>query len=106
MDPPLSELNASESLLTVGTSVVEVLPDLGISGRKRKAFVLTNTSTGGQTITISMGNEPTAGAGAVLYPGGSYTEFRDPSFIVFQRRITAIASGAGAKLSIQERVEA
>lgn len=101
---PQYELDPYETSVSVGTSSVEVLTNLG-PDKTRKGFIITNTSTGGQIVTLGFGKDAVAGSGAVLYPGGSYWEFTDPAWIVFQRRILAIASGASGTVAIQERIE-
>lgn len=98
------ELAASEGSITVGTSAVDILPDLTITG-SRKAFVLTNVSTGGQIISLSTGGVPVANQGIVLYPGGTWSEARDPAFEPTNQKIAAIASASGGLLAYSERVD-
>lgn len=100
----VNELNPSEGTITVGTSATVILPDLTITGR-RKSFTLTNTSSGGQTISFSIGGTPVAGNGIVLYPGGTWSESRDPAFEPTNKQITAIASASGGTVAYSERVD-
>jgi len=89
--------------IAVGTTGVLVAPQL-YEGQ-RTSLVLTNTSTGGQIITIQTGEQAqTAGAGIILYPGGSWSESIDSSFIPSNLEFWAIASAADGILAIQERV--
>lgn len=89
--------------LAVGTTPVVVSSDLLIA--QRKVFVATNTSTGGQTITLSWGQEVAAGSGIVLTPMGSWSESIDNAFFPNPLQIYAVSSGAGGVLSLHERIE-
>lgn len=93
-----------DSGLVVGTTPVEVLPEMGIS-LIRSVFTITNTSTAGQTISLGFAKNAVAGSGVVLGAGGSYSEARDPSFLPFQGRITAIADAAAGSLAVSMRLE-
>lgn len=89
--------------LTIGTTNVSVAPQL-FEGQ-RKAIVITNTSTGGQAITISWGQNAAAGQGIVLYPAGSWSESLDSAFVPSNLGIFAISSAAAGTIAIHERVE-
>ena len=89
--------------IAVGTSSVQVSPPL-IRGQ-RIVFVATNTSTGGQIITLSWGGEAVAGAGVVLNAGSSWSESIEGTFTPNEQEIQAVASGAGGTLSVHERVK-
>jgi len=95
--------NIRNETLTIGASDTEVSKDI-FPPAMRKTLVLTNTSTAAQVITISFGDQAAAGAGIVLYPGGSWTETLDNRFIPSQARIRAIASAAGGALAVHERI--
>jgi len=89
--------------IAVGTTGVLVAPQL-YEGQ-RTCLVITNTSTTGQVITIQTGEQAqTAGAGIVLYAGGSWSEAIDASFIPSNLEFWAISSAADGVLAIQERV--
>ena len=87
----------------VGTTAVQLALALQIG--QRKSLVITNTSTGGQIITIATGAQaPTALAGIVLYPGGSWSESLDSSFVPSNLEFWGIASAANGTVAIQERI--
>lgn len=73
-------------------------------GTQRSVLLITNTSTGGQNITISPGDEAVAGKGIVISPGGYYLDSLDQGYRPTNARITAISSAAGGTVSIHERV--
>jgi hypothetical protein len=91
------------STLSVGVTSVKVSNQL-YEGQ-RAVLVLTNTSTGGQVITIQVNEQAQAtGAGIVLYPGGSWSESVDSSFRPSNLEYWAIASAAAGTLAIHERI--
>ena len=98
-----TELNRNQSI-TVGTSLVEISDEQPFPTNERKVITLINTSTAGQKITVSIGDEAAGTAGIVLNVGGYYHESHDAGFTPTQSRITAIADGAGGTLSVQERI--
>ncbi len=73
-------------------------------GTIRSVLVITNTSTGGQVITISPADQATAGSGVVLYPGGQYVDAMDSGYKPTSTRITAISDVAGGLIAIHERI--
>ena len=73
-------------------------------GAQRTFINIVNTSTGGQVITVAVDQEAQAGYGIVLNPGGTYTESRDSISYPTNAQFTAISSGAGGTIAIQERV--
>jgi hypothetical protein len=88
---------------TIGTNAINVLPDRQSLNQKRTSFILTNTSTGAQVITITIDKEATTGAGIVLYAGGSIE--RTTNLIpIPQQKISAISSAIGATLAVYEEV--
>lgn len=97
------ELIPRNSSLTVGTSVTEVSPETG--NRQRKLIVLTNVSTGGQTIYLASGQDAALSAGIPLKVGSSWAESIDSSFTPTNLRWTAVSDLAGSTLAICERVE-
>ena len=91
-----------DDLVAVGTSSVELSPE---TNTQRNVIVITNTSTGGQLITLAFAKEAVSGKGIVLFPTGAWAESIDSAFRPSNARITAIASGAGGQITIHERVE-
>jgi hypothetical protein len=91
--------------LTVGTSNVLVSQNKGAG--VRTSVLLRNNSTGGQTITLNFSDFEAAvsGYGVVLAVGQSLTDASSEGYICWQGNINAIASGAGAVLSVYERVK-
>lgn len=74
----------------------------------RSYILITNTSTGGEIVYISDGQEAEAGAGAPLSPGGTYQDSiigtgSDPIY-PSQEPIHAIASANTATIAIMEKV--
>ena len=87
--------------VSVGASSVELSPLM--NNYARDILVITNTSTGGQVISIGVGQDAVAGLGIVMQPGQSYIESLDSAFTPTNDRITAIASAAGGASTIHER---
>jgi len=98
-----TEINRNASL-TIGTTLVEVSQALNYPTNERKVISLINNSSGGQKITISIGDEAAGSAGIILSPGGYYHESHDAGFTPTQSRITAVSDLAAGSLSIQERI--
>ena len=91
--------------ITVGTtSVVASTSKEGLNAI-RTGIILTNTSTGAQTITVSIDSPAVSGEGIVLYPGGTWLDSKDGGGLPTQRSVNVISDLAGAVLSIQERME-
>jgi len=86
---------------TIGTTSSVVANQQNSGTRTFISFI--NTSTGGQVITIAVGEEAKAGEGIVLSPGGYYYEDTDSIVYPTQTQITAISDVAGGTLAIQER---
>jgi hypothetical protein len=89
--------------ITVGTTVVRIAEEL--QPGQRQALSLVNTSTAGQVISLSWGQEAGALIGVVLYPGGSWSESVDSAFMPSERLVTAVSSAAGGTLAVQERIK-
>lgn len=69
----------------------------------RKVMVYHNSSTGGQIITLALGiGVAVANYDIVLKPGDTMADNNNPSYQIHQGSIQAIASAAGALLSIYE----
>lgn len=90
------------SAQTIGTTAVQVVPEL-LSG-ERKVINITNTSTSGQIISLSWGSQAVASSGVVLYPGGSWSESNDVGFVASNLSIWAVSSGVSGTLAIHERI--
>jgi hypothetical protein len=89
--------------VSVGTTQAKIsaLQPLG----KRQVFIVTNMSTGGEVITLSLGQEANAGAGIVLTAYGSaFVESADSGFIPSEMIWYAVSSGAGGLIAVHERV--
>lgn len=73
---------------------------------RRRLICLRNSSTGGQIISFAFSDTSVAVAnsGIVLSQGQSSVDATSEGYICWQGNITAIASAAGAILSIYERV--
>jgi len=99
---PEPELSPRDAVFTVTTSVQEIDPEIG--NGERTLIIINNTSTLGQKITIAWGKDAVAGSGLVLLPGALWYESMDSEFKPSNLRITAIADGAGATLTLHERV--
>jgi len=90
--------NVSLTLATTSTVVLDDVP----SNARRKQFVITNTSTAGETVSIGHVGDALSGKGIVIYPTFTYQESSGSDFIPFQNRITALGSAATATISIHE----
>jgi len=99
----VTEINRNIDL-DVGTSVVIVSNEIQFPTNERKLISLINNSTGGQKITIAIGDLAQSNKGIVLSPGGYYQESHDAGFTPTQAHITAISDLADGSLSIQERI--
>jgi len=97
---PKEELNINTSV-TIGVTNVEVSKECF---QQRSAIVLTNTSTGGQIISIAIGEQATANLGIQLRPGGVYQDTRDGNYNPSNKQINAISDVAGGTLAVHERI--
>lgn len=88
---------------TIGTTAAIIAPTL--QRGQRTALTIINTSTSGQTISLSWGPAAIAGRSVVIYPGGSWSESQDSHFIPSIEMVWAIASAAGGTIAIHERVK-
>jgi len=104
MASPAMKENVANRAVSVGTTPVLVSEEQDGITSQRYVILITNTSTGGQTITISPFQNATAGSGIVLSPGGYYADSTDSFYMPSQSRITAVSSAAGGTLSVFERV--
>ena len=91
------ELTRNDAV-TIGTSALNIS-----TSHNRQEIVVTNTSTGGQVISLSFGKTAEAGAGIVLLPGWAYYATRSEGFRPSSETLSGIASAAGATLAVFER---
>lgn len=91
--------------VTVDTSSLEVAPDLAGGSARRVTIIVTNISTGGQVISLAKNKAAQANKGAVLYPGGSWSQSRSDDFQPTQTQINAISSAAGGIVAVSESIE-
>jgi len=96
------QINSTDRSISVGTDVVVISEPKQNAERVNITFV--NTSTGGQVITVSTSGDAVAGAGLVLYSGGSNEKQKTSNLPIIQSRITAISSAAGGTLAVHEEV--
>lgn len=97
------ENNINQSV-TVGTTATVISIERDNNNGKRASIIIANTSTGGESVTVAINEPAVLGSGIVLSPGGVWSDSRDGGYWPTQKQITAIGSGAGAKIAIQERV--
>ena len=90
--------------LAVNTTPVVVSEEQYEGCAQRKVIFITNTSAGGQVITLSPDTDAVAGVGIVIGPGGFYQDSADSGYIPNQSRISAVSNLAGGTLAIHERV--
>lgn len=88
---------------TIGVTSSKVLPDRTALNERRTAFIISNQSTGGQKITLSVSKEAALGAGIVLAVGGSWD--LSANEIPPQAQINAISDIAGGTLSVYEEAK-
>jgi len=94
--------NLRNASVSVGAASVIVAPEL--MPNDRRVLVITNTSTGGQNITLAWGETAVAGAGIFLTPNSTWSESIDSGFMPSHRGVFAIASAAGGTVAVHERV--
>lgn len=94
--------NIVNKSVVVGTASVLISPQL-IEGQ-RNAIAIINTSTGGQTISITWGEPPAAGKGVVLAAGQSWNESRDNAFTPSCLPIYVISSAALGAVAVMDRI--
>jgi len=89
--------------ITVGTDSLTVSDEVNKNVQERVEISIQNTSTGGQNISLSVGDEAVAGSGKVMSPGGFWDRIKDATLNVTQDRLCVISSAAGGTIAIQER---
>lgn len=97
-------INSRNVSATIGTDPV-VVSEAKISGNsERVRLILTNTSTGAQSISLATDADATIGYGLVLSPGGSMAWEKQAGIPIIQSRVSAVSSVAGGTLAIYEEV--
>lgn len=96
--------NNINTSVTIGATASIISVERDNNNGKRASISVINTSTGGETISLAVDSPAVVGAGIVLSPGGVWSDSRDGNYWPTQKNITAIGSGAGAKIALQERV--
>jgi hypothetical protein len=87
---------------TIGTTSKIISNEL--TTQQREAIIISNISAGGQIVTLGIGRDAVANTGIILLGGAIYHEVIDSEFKPTNAIITAIASGAGAVVSVHERI--
>jgi hypothetical protein len=87
---------------TIGTTALKISE--AVFNGQRDVIAITNTSTGGQVISVAIGSEAIAGQGIVLNTNDRVVVSRDAGFNPSNEIITAISSAAGGTLAIHEEV--
>lgn len=88
--------------IDVGVTPVQLMADV-LPGQRR-TFNITNTSTAGQVISVSVGQDPTNGHGVVLYPGGNWSETTNTGYVPSEKAFNAISDLAGGTVSVYEEI--
>ena len=96
--------NNRDDLITINTTPTLVSDVKQGTNAYRKLIIVTNTSTGGQIITLSTVGQSTSLKGQVLYPGGSMSDSIETGYRPSNERYTAVSSAAGGQLSLHEVV--
>lgn len=96
--------NNINNSVTLGVTASVISVERDNNNGKRASIIITNTSTGGEVVSIAVDSPAVAGAGIVLSPGGVWSDSRDGGYWPTQKQITAIGSAATATIAIQERV--
>jgi len=95
--------NITNASRTIGTTAVVISPN--IEGGELIDFVVINTSTGGQVISLSIGQQAVASSGITLYAGGSWVQSIGPNYDISTEAIWAVSSAASGTISIHKRVK-
>jgi len=89
--------------LSIGTTQQSVSAQ--VREGQRQVITFTNVSTGGETITLSLGQEALSLYGIPLTVfGSSWSGSVDSAFVPSNLQWYAVSSGAGGKLAIHERL--
>ena len=95
-----------DEVFTINTLSTNAPTELSaeLTNQSRHAFIVINTSTGGQTISLGFGKDAVDGKGVVLKPGAVYHETVDYYFKPTNARITATSDIDGGTLALHERI--
>lgn len=96
--------NNINTSVNIGDTATVISVERDNNNGKRASIIITNISTGGELVSISIDSTAVDGVGIVLSPGGVWSDSRDGGYWPTQKHITAIGSAAGATIAIQERV--
>ena len=98
------EMNRNEAFTFSSTNSV-IVSEIKNTLCYRSSLILINTSTGGESITISVGQPVIAsGSGVLIQPGGYWQDSEESKYLPTQEIVYVKPSVATATLSIQERV--
>ena len=95
-------INNANMTLTTTNNVVS---DAVYFPARRVVLTITNTSTGGEKVSISIGSQAEAGKGIVLSQGAVCSFSQDGAYIPPQNEVNAIGSAATATIAIYEETE-
>jgi hypothetical protein len=87
------------SVVSVGSASVLVSEE-----KNRIELIITNTSSAGQFVTISFGQDAVAAYGVYLSPYSTYYSSKSDGFSVYKGSIYAYSSAAAGQLSVYERL--
>jgi len=94
-------INGTQKIIGTTASVISQ----PVFNGQRAVLALTNISTAGQVISVGVLSQAKAGQGIVLQPLDRYVESQDAGYSPSNEQVTAISSGAGGVLAIQEVIE-
>lgn len=100
---PFDDLVPRQGTSTPGTTNTQVMDEVPLTV-VRDSIVITNTSTGTQSISIGDGIAAVSGSGPTLNPGQSYVDSTDSKHKCSQNRIYVIGSAGSAACSFYEKL--
>ena len=93
-----------DAVLTLGATDTTISE--AVYNGNRANVVLTNTSTGGEVISISIGTAAVSGQGIVLQPNQALVFSKDSGYTPSNMRISGVDDGAGTgTLAIHEEID-
>jgi hypothetical protein len=98
------EITSLDKSQTIGSTTAIVSEAQINNNAERIALVITNTSTGGQVISLASSGQAVAGSGLVLSPGGSMVWTKNSNWPIVQSRVQAISSAANGTIAVHEEV--
>ena len=96
-------MNYLNQNITIDTTPIVILIDRTGLNSVRKSYVINNISTGGQIVSLAVGQPAESLHGLVLNVGGSID--RAPNENPEQVAIYAVSNGAGALIAVYEESE-